>query len=174
MATTVLQKELILLDLNEMKFQFYNITVESVGYNDLQIIFHYGKVNNKGTKQLIKSSSYKEAMAIAFQKFYEIKAKKYEEVEDMKGWLGQTDLPVAKSESNVQKENKFKKKKIKEAIKEFACDECKNSIKEEVYNEIDKWGRGGGGWDKNPSFVGYQKVLCIKCQWKHDIFKKRM
>jgi predicted DNA-binding WGR domain protein len=167
-------KELILLDFKANKFRFYNIEINRLSYNELQVVFHSGKLATKGTKTVKNTHSYEEAMALAYKKFYEIKVKSYKEKEDLMGWLGQTNVKDKESTSNKKKNasNKNSNKSLKS--KKYICDMCNKAIKPDIYDEINKWGRGGGGWDKNPDTLTYQNVLCIDCQWKHGIFKKRL
>ncbi|MDA1674655.1 WGR domain-containing protein [Bacillus cereus group sp. TH152-1LC] len=170
MGTTVLRKELILINFITDEYRFYNIEVESLSYNKLQVIFHHGKLGTKGTKHMKNTTSYKEAMALAYKKFYERKEKDYHEREDLMGWLGQS-ATTKQNKDDVQ--NKSKPNTHHDSSK-YRCDICNKQIKKGIYDEINKWGRGGGGWDKDKHSVTYKKVLCIECQWAHDIFKKRL
>jgi predicted DNA-binding WGR domain protein len=178
MPSIVLDKKLIMLNLIEDIYKYYNIQVLKVGYNDFHVIFHSGEVNKKGTKVLKTFKSHKEAMATAYSKFHEKKAEGFEEKEDMAGWLGQSEKRVKEKtgskEKHVVKRRNLETQNAEDKNHQYVCDDCKKPIKKEVYEEINKWGRNGGGWDKDVNFVGYQKVLCISCQWKYDIFKKRL
>lgn len=169
MATVKLKKELVLIDFKKNLFRFYNVEVIALQYNDLQVIFHSGKLGNKGQQTVQRTSDYKHAMSLAYKKIVEKKAENFMNLEHMKAWLGQTEVVPIKP-----KAEKKPKKKYQNQPEEIPCSSCNNPIKREIYNKIDEWARGQGNWDKDINFVGYEKVLCIDCQFKYDIFKKRM
>lgn len=167
-------KELILLDFKANKFRFYNIEINRLSYNELQVVFHSGKLATKGTKTVKNTHSYEEAMALAYKKFYEIKVKSYKEKDDLMGWLGQKSANDKESINNKGKKSITRNPNKSPKSRKCVCDLCNKAIKPDIYDEIDKWGRGGGGWDKNKDTITYRKVLCIDCQWKHGVFKKRL
>jgi len=172
MASNVLRKELVLINFKTDEYRFYNIEVNKISYSELQVVYHHGKLGTKGTKHIKESTSYKEAMSLAYKKIYEKKAENYHEKEDIMGWLGQLDTNKD-VHSKVSNHTKHHKESLANPNK-YRCDICKKHIKKEVYEEINKWGRSSGGWDKDENSISYKKVLCIDCQWKYDIFKKRL
>ncbi|MFP3727137.1 WGR domain-containing protein [Priestia filamentosa] len=171
MVKRIFLKEMILLDFHNDKYRFYNIEIHRLSYNELQVVFHSGKLGTKGTQTIKNTTSYEQAMALAYKRFYEKKVKNFQEKEDLIGWLGQNNSSDSHSIEKSRAKNKHSKP---HKSKDSSCDLCHNSIKADIYDEINKWGRGGGGWDKDKNSITYKKVLCIDCQFKHGIFKKRL
>lgn len=163
MAKEIFRRDLVLIDFKENVFKFYNIEVLSVGYNELQFITHQGKLGNTGKQTMQRTSEFKVAMQLADDKFREKKREGYVEVELIKAMLGQT-TPTTKT----KKEPSTKEKK------DCFCGTCSKPIPSDIYAKINEWGRKEAGWDKDINFIGYQKVLCMTCQFKYDIYKKKM
>lgn len=165
MSKLILKKELILLDFKKDDFRFYNVEVLSVGYNQIQVITTYGSLGNKGRENIQRfegdENVYKEAMKLAYRKIYEKKSEGFVSKEKIQKTF--TDF--------LNEERKARKKK---KPNQFSCDLCNKAIKETIYRKIDEWARGEGNWDKDTSFVGYKKVLCLDCQIEHDVFKKKI
>jgi hypothetical protein len=97
-------------------------------------------------------------MKFAYDKIYDKKGEGYVSQEKM---IAAIDA-LMRSERGQAKINQERLHK---------CDLCGKSIKPEVFNKINSWARGEGGWDVNPQSAGYRKVLCIDCQIEHDLFK---
>lgn len=163
MAKEIFKRDLVLIDFNKDVFKFYNIEVLSVGYNELQFITHQGKLGNNGKQLIQRTSEFKVAMQLADDKFREKKREGYVEVELIKALLGQS-TPTSKT----KKEQPPKEKK------DCFCGTCNKPIPSDIYAKINEWGRKEAGWDKDINFIGYQKVLCMTCQFKYDIYKKKM
>lgn len=166
MAKQILLKELVKIDFKEDEYRFFNVEVLSVGYNDMQVIVHFGKLGNKGRETITRVKDFKEAMKIAYQKIYDKKSDHYLSKEKMKSHI----------ESFVSREEKTQKSKRKKSKKTEQCDLCSKGIRKEIYDKINDWARGKekGNWDYDKAFIGYKKVLCLDCQIEHDIFQKRM
>lgn len=165
MANEKMKHELVKIDFNTNEFKFYNVEVIALGFNDLQVTFHHGKLGNEGRRTVHRTDSYKTAMKKAANMVHELKEEQnYMDLEDMKGWLNQNT-----TEENLPKNKKKEKKK-----KTFPCDECGKSIPEKIYRKIDDWGRNSGNWDKDVNLICYKKVLCFDCQVEHDLYQKRL
>lgn len=177
---TLFKKESVLINFVEDIFRFYNIEVVRLGYNQFEIVIHYGKLGNKGTRNVIPVNDYKKAMAEAYNRYYEKKSMGYINKEDIMVWFKDTaelskqykqeDKPKNKKRNNYyQKQNSNKQNDSSK----YKCDLCEKLLKPAVYFRINDWARNHGNWDKDKDFIGYKKVLCFDCQFKHDIFEKR-
>lgn len=160
MSKIILKKELVLIDFKKNAFKFYNVEVISLGYNDIQVIYTSGKLGNKGKTTMNRFIDFNEARKNAYKKIYDKKGEGFINKEHMIGWLGQSEDNHKKNEKNVQRK--------------YKCSECKNDIKKVNYFKINEWARGEGNWDYDRKSPGYKKVLCIDCQFKHNIFRKRL
>lgn len=168
MATEKLKKELVFLDFRREEYKFYNVEVLSVGYNQLQVIFTYGKLGTKGREMVQRidqgKETYKEALKVAYKKIYEKKTEGYISREKMEEGL--------KYALKQQIEDDKKQRESKKVITEKKCDFCPKKIKVELWNKINAWGRGGGNWDSDPSHPLYKKVICLDCQIEGNFFEK--
>lgn len=161
-------KESVLLNFEDEIFRFYNIKVIRKGPNQFEIISNYGKLGNKGTINVKKESNYKKAMAEAYNRYYEKKAIGYISKKKASDFFSKS----AKMHSEYRKKEHPEKVFGKTNDVQYKCDLCQKALSPEIYHKINQWGRTGGNWDADEKFVGYKKVLCIDCQFKHNIFKK--
>lgn len=53
------------------------------------------------------------------------------------------------------------------------CCRCQAEINPRMALKIDTWARGDGGWDLDPAFQGYRRLLCIDCQVSLGVFRHR-
>lgn len=168
-------KELVLIDFNRKKFDFFNIEVITVGYNDIQVIFHQGKLTGKGSSRVHQfkgKDSFKEAMKTAYKKFYEKKEQGYISMKRMEEGVKY----AYKQEQITDNEKKKRKQKNSEAplVKKHRCVLCKQPIHFSLYEKINTWGRGEGNWDYSDKSPLFNKVVCLDCQIDKGIFQKRL
>lgn len=160
----ILREQLVHLDFVKNEYRFFSIRVESIGFNKMQVVTVEGKLMNRGREKRFffeeSKTSYKEALHFA----NETLNAKYKE-----GFVIQKE--IERAWKSLQKQEKTKRKVSK---KEFKCHVCGQKMEPETYKKTNNWGRGGGNWDSNPSFIGYQKVLCMDCQLEHGIYQKRI
>lgn len=170
MPKELLKKDLVFLDFRREEYKFYNVEVLSVGYNQVQVIFTYGKLGTKGREMIERLSDssdvLKEAMKIAYRKIYEKKGEGYISREKMEEGL--------KYALRQQMEDDKNQRKTKKQPPEKACDFCRKKIKLELWEKINKWGRGEGNWDSDASHPLHGKVICLDCQIEGDYFEKRL
>lgn len=164
LSKQILLKELVYCDFKKNEFRFFNVEVLSVGYNDMQVIVHFGKLGNKGRESITRLKDFKESMKIAYKKIYDKKSE---------GYISREKFEKAMEEL-MEKEKKSKQFRKRKKESSYHCDLCKKSIRKEIYQKIEEWARGEGNWDYDPSFIGYKKILCLDCQIEQDIFKKKM
>lgn len=180
MAKKLLDKQLVYLDFSQNSFKFYNVEVLSVGFNEVQVIFTYGTLGNKGRKTIeqfdspksakkSESNALKDAMKKAYKKIYEKKSEGFISRQKMEEGLKH----AIKLDNLAEKEAKNKFKKKEDIKKFFKCDLCKNPIDEKLYDKINSWARNTGKWDIDPSKEHYQKVYCLDCQIEKDIFQRK-
>ena len=167
MAKEVLKKEYVYVDFDKNEFRFYNVTVLSVGYNQMQVIMSHGRLGNKGRENITRLDDYKEAMKLAYRKIYEKKSEGFVSKEKTKEFF-QSFLLEEKNKKKQTKPAAVRKKEPRLC----RCDACKKTIRESIYKKIEQWARGEGNWDSEPTL--YNKVLCLDCQIEKDIFKKRI
>ncbi|MGF7534872.1 WGR domain-containing protein [Bacillus mexicanus] len=167
-------KELVYIDLNRVLFEFYNIELIKIGFNNFQVIFHYGKFHNKGTNKIYRfngSNSYSNARKLAYKKFYEMKSKGYIRKEKIEEAL----LNAIKQEQKFDNERKSQKKpKTQNNSKKNQCDLCNQPIHFSLSQKINAWGRGEGNWDFSINSPLYHKIVCLDCQIDNNIFQKRI
>lgn len=169
-------KELVFIDLNSGRFEFFNIELIKLGYNNFQVVFHQGKFNNKGRNVIHRfngEDSYLKAKKLAYNKFYEIKSEGFIRKEKMEEAI----LNAVKQEQKVDNEKKYKKKKTTYKAKttnKCVCDLCKQPIHFSLYEKINSWGRAEGNWDYELDSPLYKKVVCLDCQIDKGIFQKRI
>lgn len=168
-------KELVFIDLNRGKFEYYNIELIKLGYDSFQVVFHYGKYGNKGTNKMHRfngKSSYLEAKKLAYNKFYEMKSEGY----IRKSKMEEAILNAIKQEQKSDNERKLKRKQTsyENRKKQCQCDLCKQPIHQSLYGKINSWGRGEGNWDFDVNSPLYKKVVCLDCQIDKGIFQKRI
>lgn len=53
------------------------------------------------------------------------------------------------------------------------CRRCGSEIDAPTAQKIAAWARGEGGWDLDPTFIGYRAVLCLSCQKEIGVFRHR-
>ena len=180
MSKKLLDKQLVYLDFTKNVFKFYNVEVLSIGYNEVQVIFTFGTLGNKGrntvdiftdknSSKKDKSSVLKEAMKKAYKKIYEKKSEGYISLQKMEEGLKH----AIKLDNIAEKEEKNKKSQKNKIIKKTNCDQCKNIIDEKLYEKIDSWARGSGNWDLDPTKEFYKKVFCLDCQIEKNIFQHK-
>jgi hypothetical protein len=164
-------KELVLIDFKRKKFEFYNIEFLTVGYNDIQVICHSGKLTGNGisrVKQFKGKDSYKEAIKFAYKKFYEKKDVGFISLKKMEEGV----KFAYKQEELMNKEKK--NKKVVSQEQKHKCDLCHQPIHFSLFQKINSWGRGEGNWDYNSKSPLYKKVVCLDCQIDKGIFQKRI
>jgi predicted DNA-binding WGR domain protein len=130
------------------------------------VITHQGKLGNEGRQIIHRTSKFKEAMDMAEDKFNQKVKEGYVELESIKKKLGQPSKPKVVPK---KKKEEFSKEKV-----DYNCGSCGKFIPAHIFKKINEWGRTEGGWDKDINFVGYEKVLCMDCQFHYDIFRKKM
>lgn len=167
-------KELVFIDLNRAIFEFYNIELIKISFNNFQVIFHYGKFHNKGTNKIYRfngNNSYSDARKLAYKKFYEMKSKGYIRKEKIEEAILNTLKQEQKNDNDRKSYNKSSNKNVK---KKSLCDLCKQPIHISLYEKINAWGRGEGNWDYSIHSPLYHKILCLDCQIDQNIFQKRI
>lgn len=173
MSKTLFKKELILIDFEKNEFNFYNVEILSVGFNQLQVITNYGKLGNKGKESIVRLEDLKEAYKVAYKRIFDRKELGYISRRKLSEAITAASSFIRHEEKNNDKKPQ-RKKNFDNNNKTKECDVCKKSIAINSYNKINNWARNEGNWDKDKNFIGYNKVLCIECQIEHDIFKKKM
>lgn len=171
MPKELLKKELVFLDFRREEYKFYNVEVLSVGYNQIHVIFTFGKLGTKGREMVERLAegehTYKEAMKIAYRKIYDKKSEGFISREKMEEGL---KYALQQQIEDDKKQRESSKKKTLEK----SCDFCQKKIKAELWDKINTWGRGEGNWDSNPDHPLYKKVICLDCQIEGDYFQKKM
>ncbi|WP_456363421.1 hypothetical protein [Priestia aryabhattai] len=170
-------KELVFIELNSGRFEFFNIELIKLGYNNFQVVFHQGKFNNKGrnvVQRFTGEDAYLKAKKVAYNKFYNIKSEGFIRKEKMEEAI----LNAVKQEQKVDNEKKFKKKHNtnthKQTKKQCVCDLCKQPIHFNLYEKINSWGRSEGNWDHSNNSPLFKKVVCLDCQIDKGIFQRRI
>lgn len=176
MTKKFLNKQLVFLDFRKNVYTFYDIEVISIGYNDVQVIYSFGKLGNKG-KQLMKrfneeddkgSSPLKLALKDAYNKIYTKKSEGFVSREKIEKGL----MYALKQESLAKDKQSKTGYKVVDKKTKYKCDNCNNAINEKLYEKINKWARGEGNWDFDPTKEYYNKVFCLDCQIEKGIFQK--
>lgn len=192
MSKRILYKELVWLNMEDNSAKFFHIELLSVGYNQMQVISTSGNFNNKGREHVVRfegNDAFQKGRTLFYQKFLEKKAEGYVERQDMKKWQDafhekyfEEHLSVIEKHRNTIKKQKYTSKKEhankkpspQKKKENFSCSLCQQQIPEKMFQKINDWARGEGNWDTSPTFIGFEKVLCIPCQIQHDIFKKKV
>lgn len=162
-------KELVLIDFNKKKFEYYNIEIISVGYNDMQVIFHSGRLTGKGISRVYQfkgENAYAEAMKLAFQRLKKKKEEGFIDKEHIITGLNYA-FELNKKEATAKKKSQTKQKKK-------SCDFCNKDIDNKLYRRINLWARNEGNWDFSEDSPLYKKVVCIECQMNRGIFQKKV
>ncbi|QST02823.1 hypothetical protein IMZ31_19935 (plasmid) [Pontibacillus sp. ALD_SL1] len=160
-----IQKSLVYLDFKKNVFKFFSVSVLKVHYNHVQVILREGFLgnNNKGRETVKRFEGdrriYKEAYKYAWRKIYE---------KENEGYISRER--AEKGHETAKQEKTERKKPPKR--KKPACSQCKKTMPQDRYDQINEWGRGEGGWDETKDLKG--KVLCIDCQIEKDVFRKRL
>ncbi|MED2737760.1 hypothetical protein [Bacillus toyonensis] len=161
-------KELVYLDFNRGEFKFFNVEIISLGYNDIQVMFHSGKLGTKGKIYVHRFNTgdqpFKNAMKFAYNKIFEKELQGFLSVEKVENGIRY----AAKQESNKNKNTN------KNTNKKCSCALCKQPIHFKLYEKINSWGRGEGNWDYSPNSTLFHKVACLDCQIELGIFQKKI
>lgn len=163
-------KELVRIDFDKKKFDFFNIEIVSVGYNDMQVILHSGKLTGKGVSRVHQfkgENAYGDSMNFAYQS---LRKKKGEGFIDKEYIVEGLDYAISLEKKDTAREKKSKT--ISKSIKQ--CDFCHKEIESSLYQKIEQWARNEGNWDYHKSSPLYKKIACIECQMDKGIFQKKL
>lgn len=167
-------KELVLIDFSRKKFEFHTIEIVSVGFNDMQVIFHSGKLTGKGISRVHQfkgEKAYAEAMKLAYQRLRKKKEEGFIEKEYMIEGINYA-IDLDKKENGKKEKKKEKKANLKKEKKH--CDFCQKEIEWKLYKKIVEWARNEGNWDYHENSPLFNKIACIECQQDKGIFQKRL
>lgn len=170
-------KELVYIDLDRAKFEFFTVELIKGGYNHFQTIFHYGKYGNKGTTRIYRFSeenSYLDARNTANNKVKELKAEGYVIKNKMEEVIRTAIKESLKTSNNSNKKRFNSQPYNKSENHSYFCDLCNRPIHYSLYRKIENWGRNEGNWDYDKASPFYKKIVCLDCQIDKGIFQKRI